>query len=38
MIENFVDAVLGKAPPLSNGASAYWTDWVTEQAQKNKPA
>jgi 1,5-anhydro-D-fructose reductase (1,5-anhydro-D-mannitol-forming) len=31
MIENFVDAVLSKAPLLSSAASAYWTDWVTEQ-------
>jgi len=35
MIENFVDAVEGKAPLLSSGASAYWTDWVTQQALKN---
>lgn len=34
MIENFVDAVEGKAELLSSGASAYWTDWVTEQARK----
>jgi 1,5-anhydro-D-fructose reductase (1,5-anhydro-D-mannitol-forming) len=34
MIENFVDAVLGKAPLLSSGASAYWTDWITERAQR----
>lgn len=34
MIENFVDAVEGKAPLLSSGASAYWTDWVTEQARR----
>jgi len=34
MIENFVDAVLGKAPLLSSGASSYWTDWVIEQAQR----
>jgi len=34
MIENFVDAVEGKAPLLSSGATAYWTDWVTEQARK----
>ena len=33
IIENFVDAVLGKAPLLSSGASAYWTDWITQQAQ-----
>lgn len=34
LIENFVDAALGKASLLSSGASAYWTDWVTEQARK----
>jgi 1,5-anhydro-D-fructose reductase (1,5-anhydro-D-mannitol-forming) len=33
MLENFVDAGEGKAPLLSSGASAYWTDWVTEQAR-----
>jgi 1,5-anhydro-D-fructose reductase (1,5-anhydro-D-mannitol-forming) len=33
MIENFVDAIEGKATLLSSGASAYWTDWVTEQAR-----
>ena len=35
MIENFVDAVEGKAPLLSSGASAFWTDWVTEQARRS---
>jgi predicted dehydrogenase len=34
MIENFVDALFGKAPLLSSGASSYWTDWVIEQARK----
>ena len=34
LIENFVDAVLGKSQLLSSGASAYWTDWVTEQARQ----
>jgi predicted dehydrogenase len=34
MIENFVDAVLGKAPLLASGASSYWTDWVIEQARR----
>jgi 1,5-anhydro-D-fructose reductase (1,5-anhydro-D-mannitol-forming) len=33
MIENFVDAVDGKAPLLASGASSYWTDWVTERAR-----
>jgi predicted dehydrogenase len=32
IIENFVDAAQGKAELLSSGASAYWTDWVTERA------
>jgi len=35
MIENFVDAVEGKAPLLASGDSSYWTDWVTEQVQQN---
>jgi 1,5-anhydro-D-fructose reductase (1,5-anhydro-D-mannitol-forming) len=35
MIENFVDAVLGKAPLLASGASAFWTDWVIERARRN---
>jgi 1,5-anhydro-D-fructose reductase (1,5-anhydro-D-mannitol-forming) len=33
LIENFVDAVEGKAMLVSSGASAYWTDWITEQAR-----
>ena len=33
MIENFVDAVEGKATLLASGAAAYMTDWVTEQAR-----
>jgi 1,5-anhydro-D-fructose reductase (1,5-anhydro-D-mannitol-forming) len=33
MIENFVDAVEGKAPLLASGAAAYLTDWVSEQAR-----
>ncbi len=33
MIENFVAAVLDKAPLLSSGESAIWTDWVTERAR-----
>ena len=36
MIEDFVDAVEEKAPLLSSGASAYWTDWVTEQARQKR--
>jgi len=34
LIENFVDAVEGKAPLLASGASSYWTDWITEQARR----
>jgi predicted dehydrogenase len=34
IIENFVDAVLDKAPLLASGASSYWTDWVTDQVSK----
>lgn len=33
LLENFVDAVEGKAALLSSGASAYWTDWITERAR-----
>lgn len=35
IVENFVDAIEGKAVLLSSGATAYWTDWVTEQAKGN---
>jgi 1,5-anhydro-D-fructose reductase (1,5-anhydro-D-mannitol-forming) len=38
MIENFVDAALGKAPLRASGASSFWTDWVTEQARTQLPA
>jgi 1,5-anhydro-D-fructose reductase (1,5-anhydro-D-mannitol-forming) len=34
MIENFVDAVAGKASLLASGASSFWTDWVIERARK----
>jgi predicted dehydrogenase len=34
MLENFGDAVEGKAPLLASGASAFWTDWVTERARR----
>ena len=33
MVENFVDAVLGKASLLSSGMSSLWTDWVIERAR-----
>jgi len=33
MLENFVDAVQGKAPLLASGASSFWTDWVTERVR-----
>ena len=35
MVENFVDAVLGKASLLASGASSLWTDWVIERARKS---
>jgi 1,5-anhydro-D-fructose reductase (1,5-anhydro-D-mannitol-forming) len=35
MLENFVDAVEGKASLLSSGASSFWTDWVTERARSS---
>jgi 1,5-anhydro-D-fructose reductase (1,5-anhydro-D-mannitol-forming) len=38
LIQNFVDAVEGKAPLLSSGASSFWTDWVTEQARQTAAA
>jgi 1,5-anhydro-D-fructose reductase (1,5-anhydro-D-mannitol-forming) len=38
MIENFVDAVEGKAPLLASGVSSCWTDWVTERAQRKRSA
>jgi 1,5-anhydro-D-fructose reductase (1,5-anhydro-D-mannitol-forming) len=31
-VRNFVDAVLDRAPLLSSGETALWTDWVTSQA------
>lgn len=34
LIENFVDAVDGKAKLAASGADAYLTDWVTEQARR----
>jgi 1,5-anhydro-D-fructose reductase (1,5-anhydro-D-mannitol-forming) len=38
IIENFVDAMLGKAPLLASGESSFWTDWVIEQAQRSAPS
>ncbi|HEY6770608.1 MAG TPA: Gfo/Idh/MocA family oxidoreductase [Candidatus Sulfotelmatobacter sp.] len=34
LVNNFVDAVLGKASLLASGESSLWTDWVTERAQQ----
>src|SRR5579863_1579750 len=34
IIENFVDAMEGKAPFIANGHSSFWTDWITERARK----
>jgi len=33
LIDNFVDAVEGKAPLQSSGTAAFVTDWITEQAR-----
>jgi 1,5-anhydro-D-fructose reductase (1,5-anhydro-D-mannitol-forming) len=38
MIENFVDAVVGKGNLVASGASSFWTDWLTEQTRGLKPA
>jgi len=38
MLENFVDAVEGKASLLASGASSFWTDWVTERARRPNTA
>jgi 1,5-anhydro-D-fructose reductase (1,5-anhydro-D-mannitol-forming) len=35
LIENFVDAVEGKASLLASGVDAYWTDWVTQRAKES---
>ena len=35
LVENFVDAVEGKAPLLASAASSMWTDWVTERARRD---
>jgi 1,5-anhydro-D-fructose reductase (1,5-anhydro-D-mannitol-forming) len=35
LVENFVDAVLGKTPLLASGESSSWTDWVTERARQS---
>jgi 1,5-anhydro-D-fructose reductase (1,5-anhydro-D-mannitol-forming) len=37
MIENFVDAIEGKAPLIASGQAAFWTDWITERARKRAP-
>ena len=34
LIENFVDAVAGKAQLVASGEAAYWTDWITSEARK----
>lgn len=35
MIENFVDALTGKASLLASGASSFWTDWVIGRARQS---
>jgi 1,5-anhydro-D-fructose reductase (1,5-anhydro-D-mannitol-forming) len=37
IIENFVDAVMGKSNLLASGASSYWTDWVIDQVSSGLP-
>jgi len=34
-VEDFVSAILGGSEPAASGASAIWTDWVTQQAVAN---
>jgi predicted dehydrogenase len=34
LIENFVDAIEGKAELRTSGADSYWTDWITGQASR----
>lgn len=34
IIENFVDAVEGRAPFIASGQSSLWTDWITERARQ----
>lgn len=36
LIENFADAVMDGRPQVSSGASAYWTDWVTEESRRQE--
>jgi predicted dehydrogenase len=38
IIENFVDAALGKAHLLASGGSSYWTDWVIGQVRGKNAA
>ena len=33
LIANFVDAIEGNAPLVSSGATAYWTDWISQQCR-----
>lgn len=35
-VENFVSAVLDGEPLRSSGASAIWTDWVTEEVMRHE--
>ncbi|MEZ5355144.1 MAG: Gfo/Idh/MocA family oxidoreductase [Bryobacteraceae bacterium] len=37
-VENFVDALEGKAPLAATGATSVWTDWVTERAVRASAA
>lgn len=34
LLENFVDALEGKAPFIADGHTSFWTDWITERARR----
>jgi 1,5-anhydro-D-fructose reductase (1,5-anhydro-D-mannitol-forming) len=36
IVENFVDAVLGKSALAASGSSSYWTDWVIAQVRQRR--
>jgi 1,5-anhydro-D-fructose reductase (1,5-anhydro-D-mannitol-forming) len=36
VIENFVDAVEGRASLLASGQTSFWTDWIIERARNSR--
>jgi 1,5-anhydro-D-fructose reductase (1,5-anhydro-D-mannitol-forming) len=36
VIENFVDAVEGRASLLTSGETSFWTDWIIERARNSR--